>query len=253
MTALSSLPENPDRPKDPAFDRKAESYETHAFVQKDAASWLAEWLPATTCHARCLELGAGTGLFSRHLKDRFTKVEISDLAGEMIDLCKQRMPDFDYSQRDAWNAQADSGTWDFVVSSSLLQWSRNPVDCLQHWKALLKPGGRILSGFFVDPTLPEMTAILDGKNPIDWRSPGQWERYAKKAGLDVQRLESQTHRYHYESALHFWKSLHGTGATVSQRMTPSQMMRLLRDYEAKYRNESGVYATWTFCRMELSL
>ena len=48
------------------FDRRASVYEEHAPVQREAAAWLAEWLPETI-GGPVLEVGAGTGLFTRHL------------------------------------------------------------------------------------------------------------------------------------------------------------------------------------------
>jgi hypothetical protein len=49
------------------FDRRAAQYEQHAPVQREAAAWLAEWLPEKI-ESPALEVGAGTGLFTRHLE-----------------------------------------------------------------------------------------------------------------------------------------------------------------------------------------
>lgn len=239
--------------KQAAFHRKALSYDAHAFVQRDAAEWLAQWLPEEPHPGNCLELGAGTGLFTSHLQGRFTQIEISDASSEMLEVCNSRVPGLRQRARDAWLPQADPQSWDCVVSSSLLQWAPEPSVCLGHWKQLLRPNGRVLAGFFTAPSLPEMTQLLDGGSPVQWRSPDEWHAFFQAAGLRVERIEIDTRRYTYESPLHFWKSLHGTGATVSQRLTPSQMLRLLKDYESRYTTpDGGVYATWTFCRVELS-
>ena len=51
------------------FDRRAAVYEDHAPVQREAAAWLAEWLPEKI-EDPALEAGAGTGLFTRYLVGR---------------------------------------------------------------------------------------------------------------------------------------------------------------------------------------
>jgi Methylase involved in ubiquinone/menaquinone biosynthesis len=243
----------PPLAKQAAFNRKALSYDAHAFVQRDAAEWLAEWLPQDTHPGRCLELGAGTGLFTSHLQGHFQHLEISDVSPEMLEVCNQRVPGIHQRARDAWAEPSDPKCWDFLASSSLLQWAPEPTACLINWKKLLRPNGRVLAGFFAQPSLPEMTEILDGGSPVHWHASEEWVDFFDSAALNIERIETDTRRYEYESPLHFWKSLHGTGATVSQRMTPSQMFRLFKDYESRFSTpDGGVYATWTFCRVELS-
>jgi malonyl-CoA O-methyltransferase len=239
--------------KTAAFCEKAFSYDAHAIVQKEAADWLAKWLPEPNEFERCLELGAGTGLFTEHLIERFAHLEVSDASSAMLEVCNRRAPGLHQRTRNAWTQQNDPQSWDYLTSSSLLQWAPNPKACLGYWKALLREGGRILCGFFADPSLPEMNSILEGESPVTWRSTEKWIAAVESNGLNVKRIEVDTRRYNYESPLHFWKSLHGTGATVSQRMQPSQMLSLFRNYEARFSNDFGVYATWTFCRLEISL
>ncbi len=55
------------------FNRAAPVYERHAVVQEAMAGWLAEWLPPEIGTA--LEIGAGTGLFTRQLVGRIESGE----------------------------------------------------------------------------------------------------------------------------------------------------------------------------------
>jgi malonyl-CoA O-methyltransferase len=234
-----------------AFGRKAASYESYAFVQKEVAQWTAEWLPEKALAANCLEFGAGTGLLSQYLATRFGKVEASDLEAEMLHVCQERIHGVHHSIRDAWAEQDDPAHWDYVVSSSLLQWARDPVTSLSHWRALLKDNGRIVVGFFLEPSLTEMIEVMNEQGPVEWRKSAIWQDIFERSGFEIVRMETKTSRYNYDSAMHFWKSLHATGATVSQRMKPSAMLRFFRDYDAQFKDEYGVYATWTSCRVEL--
>lgn len=238
----------------PAFARKAGSYDAHASVQADAAAWLAEWLPRKATDKSYLELGCGTGLFSQYLADRFKTIECTDVSPEMLEQCRERLPRANYRVLDAWKpTSANDEKWDTLCSSSLLQWAPNPVDVLYNWSQRLEENGRLLLGFFVAPSLPELDQVLEGNSPVQWRSPNEWKDAINAAGLRIERMESTTHYYHYASALEFWRSLHGTGVNVSRRLTVGTLRRLLREYEAAFTTESGVAATWTFCRAELKV
>lgn len=236
----------------PSFGSKSKSYEAHAFVQADAAAWLAEWILPLKCK-NCLELGTGTGLLTKHLDGKFEHLECSDIEPSMVALCQSKFPKLTHTVRDAWAKQPDPGEWDIVTASSVLQWANDPQTVMQNWRALLKPDGRIITGLFVSPSLPEMSEVTGGKSPLIWRDPSDWKAIFESAGLRVEHMESKTVRYHYRSAIDFWKSIHGTGASVSRKISPSQMMRFFRDYESKFRDENGIYATWTFYRAELLL
>ncbi|CAA6689811.1 Unannotated [Lentimonas sp. CC19] len=235
-----------------SFGKKSSSYEAHAFVQTHASQWLAQWLPEATDSARCLEFGAGTGLMTGHLVDQFKHVESSDIEPAMVELCEAKYPSATHSVRDAWAAQPENGgQWDLVAASSVLQWAKEPVQVMRNWRELLNANGHILAGFFIEPSLPEMFAVTGGESPLIWRGDAAWRTIFESAGLEIVRMESDERRYHYPSALDFWKSLHSTGTAVSRKISPSQMMRFFRDYELQFSDAQGVYATWTFCRVEL--
>ena len=235
-----------------SFGQKTDSYDRHACVQKDAAAWLAEWLPKDAGAASCLEFGCGTGLFTHHLIDHFVHVEATDLESRMVAKCRQRLPQVNPSVRDAWAKQPDTRSWEFIASSSLLHWASDPTNTLRHWYNVLRPECNMLVGFFVEPSLPEMSQVIGlERGPVKWRSHAAWHSIFEAVGLKIVRSECKTVRYEYESALHFWKSLHGTGAAVSQHMRPSQMLRFFREYDSAFCCEKGVYASWTPCRIEL--
>ncbi|MFT4900866.1 MAG: malonyl-CoA O-methyltransferase [Lentimonas sp.] len=236
-----------------AFDKKVANSDFNACVQRDAALWLAEWLPKDSGAESCLEFGSGTGLLTQYLINHFVRVEATDLDSKVVAKCRQRLPEVRHQVRDAWARQPDAGSWDFIASSSLLQWSESPSNTLRQWGCLLRPNHRLLIGFFIAPSLSEMNQVIGTeRGPIDWRSHPEWIAIFNSSGLKLTRTESRTVRYEYDSALQFWKSLNGTSAAVSQHMRPSQMFRLLREYETNYKCKKGVYATWTFCRAELS-
>lgn len=235
-----------------AFDRKADCYDVHAHVQRDTAAWVAEWLPPTGALGSCLEFGAGTGNFTRHLVERFAVVEASDHAPGMVTQGRLAFPMARWSERDAWQPEDAAETWDFVASCSVLQWAQDPTDVLTRWRHILRPGGRQLSGIYIAPSLPEFGALMPERRPFPWRTAEVWRESFMAAGFGALRVETHTREYVYPNARALMRQLHGTGATVVGDPLPiGRLTRLLRDYDREYkRPRGGVPATWIFCRIE---
>ena len=74
------------------FDARARSYERHAGLQRAVADQLARLLPERKS-PRVLELGCGTGLFSRHLLARYPegRFVLTDAAPAMIAECRRNL------------------------------------------------------------------------------------------------------------------------------------------------------------------
>ena len=233
----------------PSFGRRAQSYDRYAHIQREMADWLSAWLPERGEFGSCLEFGAGTGLLTRHLKGRFDAVEASDGEGSMVDACRQRVRGVNHRQRDAWQVQDSAESWDYIASSSLLQWAPAPLQTLRAWRRILAPGGRMLAGLFVSPSLQEMARVLPGAEPLTWRPPGEWAELVRTAGLRILKTESRSRRRSYPSAQALWKSLHRTGAVVPRGIPRRRLIRAWDLYESMFGDPSGVYATWTMCRI----
>ena len=234
-----------------AFDRKAASYNHHAHIQRDTAAWVAEWLPALKLPGKCLEFGAGTGNFTRYLTESFAEVLASDIAPQMIEESKRALPQVQWIQQDAWAPEISTKSWDYVASCSVLQWSPSPVHTLGRWRDLLRPGGKLISGIYVSPSLTELESLLPPDRRFGWHSAEDWQAYAEEAGFKVLRAETITRQYCYPSALVLLKRLHGTGATVLGRPMPTgELKTLIQTYAQNYATAEGVGTTWTFFRLE---
>jgi len=132
-----------------SFSARAGSYELYAGLQSAIAERLARFLPELT-RPRVLELGCGTGLFSRHLvrcypEGRFV---MTDVAPPMIAECRRNLAslgaaDISYEVMDAGQPGGHAGL-DLIVSSMTLHWLADPVSSLERLRRLLTPGGLLL-------------------------------------------------------------------------------------------------------------
>lgn len=240
---------NPNLP----FNRRADSYRVHAVVQRRLATWLAEWIePAEKLgKLTALEVGAGDGLFTDFLVSRCPQLTATDIAHRMVELGKQRLPQVDWCVSDAW--QLESRPVDRLYSASLLHWCDDPAAVLRRWRRFVNPNGRMLHGCYVSPTLTEWQSIAGDYSPVQWRDALQWQALLSDAGWRIVRCETTEHVQRFDSARHFFRFLHCTGA-VPPRQTPVTKLRcLIREYQRRFASNTGphgVRSTWTLMRVE---
>ncbi len=246
-TAADAVAGKNRRLQQESFDRAAAGYRQHAGVQVAMADWLAEWLPQSR-EGRALELGAGPGIFTRRLLPWTGRLTVTDASAAMCATGRAELPGLDWQKTEAVAPLA--GPWDWIFSSSMLQWAEDPAAIFSAWRDRLAPRGRVLVGLFAAPSLPELAALMQGQSPLVWRSPKAWRAALEQSGLNLVRDGAETRVVHHPSARVFLSTLHGVGAAPERRLTIAALRRLLRDYEDRHRETQGVRATWTFYRFE---
>ncbi len=225
-----------------SFGRAAATYDDFAPVQTAMADWLADWLPAERDGA-ALEVGAGTGLFTARAQPWRGGYVASDASVGMVARGRERRPEVDWRHLRA--EHIGDGAWAWIFSSSMLQWADDPVAVLRGWRAALAPGGRVLAGFYVADTLPELRDLLAGAGPLAWRTPWAWRDAFRAAGLRLVRDDVARRTFTYGSARDLLRSLHGVGAAPHRLVAPARLLGWLRE-----RGEAPMQATWTFYRGE---
>jgi malonyl-CoA O-methyltransferase len=230
------------------FDRRASQYEDHAPVQREAAAWLAEWLPEKI-EGPALEVGAGTGLFTRHLVGRARTLIASDAAPRMVAAGSAVLPGVQWSVADAANPPGSCG-YSWIFSCSLVQWLPDPVAAFRAWHCASVPGARLVSGWFVRGTLGEFFAACPEASPFTWRDADEWNRMLAQAGWQTGRSEIRTFRRHHADSAAMLREIHNAGAIVPRRLGTGRLREALRRHDRDYRGEGGVRSTFEFLRVE---
>ena len=138
------------------FDQKAFQYHEKASIQKKVADWFSQWIDKDCSRLAGLELGAGTGLFTRYLALRsFREFCATDISHSMLHEGKARLPNICWEIQDAWRLEARKA--DRVYACSLLQWANDPISVLSVWRDALLENGRLLVCFFIEGSLEEFT------------------------------------------------------------------------------------------------
>lgn len=146
------------------FSRAAGSYEEEATVQRQIAATLVSHLkkdigPLTP--QRILELGCGTGIFSRMLLQAFAPeyLLLNDLCAEMEDKVSDILTERVRFQAGDAEKEVFQGSYNLIASCSALQWFADPQAFFAKAHSLLTPDGILAFTTFGRENLHEITAL----------------------------------------------------------------------------------------------
>lgn len=252
-----------------SFSNCASAYEEHAQVQSLAALLLSEfigdWRAASAVDMNppfpsgpVLEIGCGTGFLSAHLLSHFgnRKIVISDIAKDMLDLCKARLalcPGFDTARvslltLDGEEIETDEA-YAAIFSSFALQWFADPGRGIAQMARNLVDGGSIFfavpgeSTFWQWKELCRQNNVPFTGNPLPSRA--NLERWADEAGLKC-NLKEYLVDHHYRDVHSMLKALRDSGTATrrtEQGLSIGQLRRLIRagkpEQSVPLRSDSG--------------
>ncbi len=144
-----------------AFHQKAVEYDHHVLVQKRIVAQLAGSVVLHQSHApeHILDVGTGTGALLERLHLRYPDARLTgvDIALNMCLRTRQKLgAGCNVVTGAAESLPFRSGTFDLVVSASVLQWVGNLSAALHEMRRVLRPGGDISAAFFCQGTLGEL-------------------------------------------------------------------------------------------------
>ena len=226
-----------------SFSKHVKTYDKHAQLQKNMAERLASFLPDTPPE-RVLELGCGTGVFTRHILARPVKTLIlNDIAPAMINHLKTQNVLPRNTQVIIGNAEhLRFPAVDMIVSNAVFQWFQNHKQTIRRLASTLTPGGRLIFSTFGPQTLKEFRETGGIESPIIMPSFYQWKKLL--AGLQVHECCSETRKVFFPDALTLIKNLQQVGATPLRMATTGELRKLIRNYDMAFSTSQGVYSTW---------
>ena len=138
-----------------AFNKASNQYDDCAFLQKEIAQRLNQKLEVISTQPKTvLDLGAGTGLLSKHLIKRFTNAQLISLDFAQFSL--QKNPAKHKLCADAHQLPLADNSMDIVVSNLMLQWCAKPKQLFAEIHRVLKNNGLVLFSTFGPDTLKEL-------------------------------------------------------------------------------------------------
>ncbi|MFB4392358.1 MULTISPECIES: malonyl-ACP O-methyltransferase BioC [unclassified Pseudomonas] len=238
-----------------SFSRAAATYDSVAALQRAVGEHLLVQLPAALSPSRWLDLGSGTGHFSRELAARFdtaTGVAV-DIAEGMLEHAREQGGAHYHVAGDAERLPLGDECFDLVFSSLAVQWCDQFAAVLEEARRVLRPGGVMAFSSLCVGTLEELRAswqAVDGQVHVNrFRRFDDYQRLCDGSGLQVLGLTCQPHVLHYPDVRSLTHELKALGAHNLNPGRPSgltgraRMQGLLQAYE-QFRQPQGLPATY---------
>jgi len=251
-----------------AFSSASGSYDAHAILQREIADRLLAHLAFTKIEPkRILDIGCGTGYFTRLLRGKFKRAEIValDLSESMLHTTRKshgrRLPWHGHHRHvngDAAALPLKAEQFDLVCSNLTMQWLSDPQTMLQEMRRVLAPGGLMLFSTFGRRTLAELRQSLAS---IEAERAGHVLPFPDvmslgdalmKLPVELPVTDTDLFTLTYPDTISLIRELKGLGASASAIRGRKKglygralIQKLERAYSDQHRSEDGrIYATF---------
>jgi malonyl-CoA O-methyltransferase len=145
-----------------SFGARAETYDREATLQRAVAARLERLMPDFAA-PRVLEIGCGTGLFSRHLLSRYPNGTflLTDNSPGMLSEAERRLggaPRLRFRTMDG--EHPSDGEFDLIALSMVLHWFADPLAALERLRGKLARGGALLYAGIAPGSFAEWSEAL---------------------------------------------------------------------------------------------
>lgn len=196
-----------------AFSRAAQHYDNYAELQQQAGINLLSLI--NWQEPGCLlDIGSGSGWFSKQFREMGHKVIALDLAEGMLQRSKQLHAADIYLQADFQQLPLAANQLDYIWSNLALQWSSDLRLSLQQCLRVLKPQGRLAFSTLVEGSLEEVNIAWqpwDNRPHINNFLTFEQLQIAVQ-GFDIKLIQKTEYCYFSSVKAALW-SLKGIGAT----------------------------------------
>lgn len=202
-----------------SFSRAATSYDGVAQLQRRIGENLLEKLPVTNSSACVIDLGCGTGFFSKALAKRFVsnKILSIDLAEGMLSYAKDQYASVaDWVGGDAESLPVADEKASLLFSSLAIQWSEAPQLIFEEARRVLEVDGVFAFATLGSGTLKELRGAwqkVDNYVHVNhFIDVADLEETIIESGLNIELLEQQTVVLEYDELKDLTRELKALGA-----------------------------------------
>ncbi|POU02585.1 MULTISPECIES: malonyl-ACP O-methyltransferase BioC [Enterobacteriaceae] len=215
-----------------AFGRAAQSYDSHAQLQRQSADLLLAKLGE--CRPGCvLDAGCGPGSMSRYWRDTGAEVTALDLSLPMLKQAQSQQAAQHYVAADIEALPLADARFDLAWSNLAVQWCNDLGQALEELHRVVRPGGAVAFTTLAGGSLPELNQAWQAvdSHPHANRFLAE-EALADTVNAWRGRCGVERITLDFDDALSAMRSLKGIGATHlhagrhNRPLTRAQLQRL---------------------------
>lgn len=231
------------------FSKAVGSYDREASVQYRIAGKMAALLDTyaeVAPNPSILEVGCGTGSYSRLLLDRFQpcRTVLNDICPEVRDCLKDILNDrITFLWGDA-ESYSFTGGQHLITSCSAIQWFSSPESFFDRCHRLLADNGYLAFSTFGKENMKEVSFVTGSSLP--YRSKEELEQ-ALKGKFELVYSEEEKIELSFDSPLKVLYHLKRTGVTAvgGEAWTKGRLTSFCRTYQENFNDgESNVSLTY---------
>lgn len=238
-----------------SFSRAAASYDSVAELQRAVGNELLARLPASIAPRRWLDVGCGTGYFSRVLGELLPASQgvALDIAEGMLNHARPLGGAEHFIAGDAERLPLQDASCGLIFSSLAVQWCANFDAVLSEACRVLQPGGVLSFASLCVGTLDELREswrAADGLVHVNrFRTFEAYQQLCAASDMRVVSLERQPHVLHYPDVRSLTHELKALGAHNLNPGRPggltgrARIVALVDAYE-QFRQAQGLPATY---------
>lgn len=138
-----------------------------------------------------LDAGCGTGLFTRKAIERNAKVTSIDIAPKLVELTKKKNPDTNAIEASLLKLPFENDTFDYVISSDVIEHTTNPYDATKELIRVLKPGGKICitvpnrTFWFFSVKIANLLKIRDYQGYENWVHFKEFRKFLTQNNIEI--------------------------------------------------------------------
>ena len=216
-----------------SFNRRADTYDSFAIVQKEVAERIFDRLSAIKIHPQLiLDLGCGTGFLTQKIAALYPNAKIIplDFSEEMLRVCKSKVNKINPICADIENIPIDESRFDLIISSLTLHWATDLYSTFTKIHKLLKNDGCFLFSSIGPDTLFELREALSKINAqervnrfIDMHHYGD---ALLNIGFSDPVVDNEKIIIEYQSFSDVLKSLKKIGANTVEKIADKKLTRI---------------------------
>ncbi|MDD5136384.1 MAG: methyltransferase domain-containing protein [Candidatus Omnitrophica bacterium] len=241
------------------FSKYAGSYDIYTTVQGEAAGMLAKILPDDGV-TKILEVGCGTGSYTRILKDKFSRADIKaiDISAAMVKLARHKLDGRNVIFEVGDVEEIISGDkYDLATSNAAFHWFNDLERVIGKMEELLTENGVLLFSAFGPKTFSELKASLVSVSGEDVSIapdtfPGRPEiegllrKYFKRARITERLIRESYASLHELLAKIKYSGTRGAGSDMKKAWSPGLLKKIERAYVERFGSIEATYQVF-FC------